>query len=83
MKNKELINELWKLWEAMAEAGQLTINQNFSKRYDELKAQVEIYNVDIRESGESFLPFNCPHCGEHFKDQLSTQGHRCVLRRND
>lgn len=53
-------------------------------RIIKLEEQLEkVKNGNILESSESFLPFDCPHCGEHFTERLSTEGHRCLLRRND
>lgn len=38
---KELIKEIWELWESMAECGELHIGPQFSANYKRLKAQVE------------------------------------------
>ncbi len=40
-------------------------------------------NENIRESEESFIPFNCGHCGQIFNEKIDTEGHRCLLIRND
>jgi len=34
---KPLLNDLFDLWERLAEAGDLSIGLNFNKKYDELK----------------------------------------------
>jgi len=33
---KSLVNEIWSLWESMAECGELSIGPKFSKEYKEL-----------------------------------------------
>ena len=38
---KELIKELWKLWEDLAETGELHINKDFPNKYNELKKKVD------------------------------------------
>lgn len=43
---KELIKELWQLWDSMAECGELSIGPKFSAEYKQLKARVE-QNLNI------------------------------------
>ena len=38
--NRLLIQELWGLWESMAECGELSIGPKFSKNYNSLKNKV-------------------------------------------
>ena len=40
-KYKDLIKELWAMWENMSEAGELKISVGFSDRYERLKKQVD------------------------------------------
>ena len=62
-----------------------TVNASFLQLIKELcdEYHEKILNGNILESSESFLPLECPHCGEHFSERIDTEGHRCLLRRND
>lgn len=62
-----------------------TVNASFLQLIKELcdDYHAKILNEGILDRSESFLPFNCPHCGESFTELIDTEGHRCVLRRND
>jgi hypothetical protein len=76
MKDKDLVNELWKLWENMAEAGQLTISNNFSKRYDELSIRVKNFNEG--HVSEAPLKF-CLHCQKKLSRGGIYCSHRCRM----
>ena len=41
MKEKELIKELWTLWEALSEAGEIKMSYKFPNKYLELKKEIE------------------------------------------
>lgn len=41
LDTKQLIKELWSLWDSMAECGELHIGPKFSKQYEELKKRVD------------------------------------------
>lgn len=46
---KELIKEIWELWESMAECGELHIGPQFSANYKRLKAQIRQLSDIITE----------------------------------
>lgn len=46
---KELIKEIWELWESMAESGELHIGPQFSANYKRLKAQIRQLSDIITE----------------------------------
>jgi len=74
MNNKEieLVNDLWQLWEDIHMAGQLVTNKDFTPKYKELKAQVEILNkhfviVSVCECGKDHSSYElavgtCGYC---------------------
>lgn len=39
--NGNLINELFELWNNLAECGEISIGQNFNKKYNNLKNKIE------------------------------------------
>ena len=47
MTDKKLINELWRMWQALAEIGEISIGKNFPSKYDKLKAEVDRINERI------------------------------------
>ena len=42
--DKELVNDLFKLWLDLAEAGEITIGEGFNSRLESLRKRVRIYN---------------------------------------
>lgn len=44
-----VINEIWSLWESMAECGQLSIGPKFSAQYDRLKIEVQAAQIKYQE----------------------------------
>jgi hypothetical protein len=46
LQEKELLNDLWDLWEKMAECGELHIGKSFSKTYDMLEKKVNLINFN-------------------------------------
>lgn len=45
-EQKKVVNELWDLWERLAEHGEIYIGKNFCKTYDLLKEKVEAINYN-------------------------------------
>lgn len=43
-EQKQVVNDLWDLWEKLAEHGEIYIGKNFCKTYDLLKDQVKAIN---------------------------------------
>lgn len=91
MKLQDVIDEMQKEIETIQTLIEFTKSSN-SIRYGRVlkvesisKYMVKLkkLNVEDLKRVESFLPFNCMHCDEYFPDEISTQGHRCVLHRND
>jgi hypothetical protein len=73
--DKELINELWSLWESMAECGELKIGPQFSANYKRLKGKVSEVK---QESGEgNIIEFLCGEKsfeGTNFGDDSNSRG---------
>jgi len=57
---KELIKELWQLWGDLAEVGELTINKDFSRKFEELKKDIE---CSCKMPSPS-MNCNCSRCGK-------------------
>ena len=50
MTDKELINELWKMWDALAIIGEIGIAPGWPDKYDKLKIEVDRINERIDSS---------------------------------
>jgi hypothetical protein len=71
-KRTELINKLWTLWQNLAEAGELTIDENFNKLYNVLKEQVDVLNGD-----STALPLHgVMHCPDWLHDNHKAEAIR-------
>jgi len=64
MNKNELIKELWTLWEALSEAGEIKMSYKFPNKYLELKKEIEKL-----EQPKNIKICNCPGniTGKHDK----------------
>lgn len=44
-EEKQLVNDLWDLWDKLAEHGELHIGKNFSETYDKMQKQVKNFEL--------------------------------------